>query len=88
MVVYNLDFKGTGIDLPEADAPRVVNPNAVFPLAITCEDLQAIAWNRSKIAQGYGWMNVVQLSLHHRSITLKLPAKLAEGHLLGLPVPE
>jgi hypothetical protein len=52
MVVYNLDFKGAGIDLPEADAPRDVNPNAVLPLAITCQDLQAIAWNRSKIAQG------------------------------------
>jgi hypothetical protein len=37
MVVHDLDFKGVSINPLEADAPLVVDPNAVLPLAVTAK---------------------------------------------------
>ena len=88
MTVHDLDFKGVGIDPPEADAPTVVDPNAVLPVAINPQGLQAITWNRSEVRQGRCCMDVVKLPFRHGSNALKLPTELAPEHLLGLPVAE
>ena len=88
MVVHNLDFKSVCIDPPEADAPLVVDPNAVLPLAVTGKGLQAIAWDGSQIRQGRSRMNVVEFAFRHQSNGLELSAELAPKHLLGLLVSE
>ncbi len=84
MVVHNLNLKSIGVNPAEADAPLVVDPNAVLPRAITCEGLQTIAWNRSQVRQGRCRVNLVELPFRHWSNALELPAELAPEDLLGL----
>lgn len=88
MVVHNLNLKRIGVNPAEADAPLVVDPNAVLARAITREGLQTIAWNRSQVRQGRCRVNLVKLPLRHWSNTLELPAELAPEDFLGLLVPE
>jgi len=49
MVIHNLDFERVSIGPTEADAPLVVDPDAVLPLAIARQSLQTIARDGSKI---------------------------------------
>ena len=49
MIVHNLDCKGVGIVPTEADAPLIVDPNAVLAAPVICKRLQPVAWNRSRI---------------------------------------
>lgn len=88
MVVHNLDIQGVRASPAEANAPLVVDTNAVLPFAIAAKDLQTIARNSSEIGEGGRRLDVVQLPLCTRSNTLKFPAELAAEHLLGLAVPE
>src|SRR5437870_13704531 len=88
MVVHNFDFEGVCIGPPEADAPLVVDPNAVLPLAVTSKSLQTITRDGSKIRQGWGRLDVVELPFGHRGNALEFPAELAPEHLFGLLVPE
>jgi hypothetical protein len=88
MIVHNLDFKGIRTSPAETNAPLLVDPNAVLPLAIAAKGLQAIAGNGSKIGQYRSRLNVVKLPFRHDGNTLKSPAEFAAEHLLGLPVPE
>src|SRR5205823_3159349 len=52
MVVHDLDVEGVGIAHRKQMRPSIVDANAVSSLAITCEGLQAIAWNDSKDPRG------------------------------------
>ena len=60
MAIHNLDLERVRIGPGEADAPLVVDPNAVLPLAIARQGLQTVARDDSKIRQGRGSVYVVE----------------------------
>jgi hypothetical protein len=79
MIVHNLDFKGIRTSPAETNAPLLVDPNAVLPLAIAAKGLQAIARNGSKIGQRRSRLNVVKLPFRRDGNTLKPPAELGRN---------
>jgi hypothetical protein len=71
MVVH---LKAAAVRPAKADAPLVLDPNAVLSRAAACECLQAFAWNRAQVQQGRCRVNLVELPFRQRSNTLELPA--------------
>lgn len=88
MVVHNLNLEGIRIDPSKADAPLVVDSNAVLPLAVSNKGLKAISRNGAQIRQARSRMNVIEFAFRHQRDSLELPAELAAKHLLGFVVAE
>ena len=65
MIVGYLDFDGTGVGPIEANAIPVVDANAVLPVSIPGQSLQAIAGRHAEITQDCGGIELVQLALGH-----------------------
>lgn len=61
MIVDNLDVESIAILPPEADAPLLVNADAVLARAVAFECLELIRWGNHKIAQIHGAVEVLQL---------------------------
>lgn len=51
MVVHNLDVVGLAVMPPEADAPLVVNPNAVLPDAATLQSFEPVSPDGSQVVK-------------------------------------
>ena len=62
MVIHNLNVIRIAIIPGEADAPLVVNPNAVCPGAIGPEQFKLISRRHAKILQSPGLMKVQELA--------------------------
>jgi len=75
MIVHNLNFNGIRVNPTEADAPLVVDPDAVLPFPITTECLQTVARDRPRVQQGRRRMNLVELPFRRRSNALKPAAE-------------
>ena len=63
MIVDNLDRFGARIRSDEADAPLVVDPNAVLADPIPLQSLQSIARRRHQVQQSPSLMNLQQFAL-------------------------
>ena len=63
MVVDDLDVVGVAFRPPEADAPLIVDANAVLSLSIATERFQAVAWRRAQEIKGVSGVDQEQLSL-------------------------
>ena len=63
MVVDNLNIVSISFCPGEADAPLVIDSNAVLARAIAREPFQAIAWGHPKIIQVLGSVEHGELSL-------------------------
>jgi len=65
MVIDNLDHLGAAIPLDEADAPPIVDPDAVLSPAIASECLEPVAGRRSEIREPGRRIEHVQLAERH-----------------------
>jgi hypothetical protein len=54
VVVDDLDLFGTGVGPDEADAPLVVDADAVLSLAVTAHLLEPVAGEGAEIVEGLG----------------------------------
>jgi len=54
MVVYDLDVERVTLVPTEADAPLLVDPNAVLSCAVTPQGLQPIPWRDPQLGQIHG----------------------------------
>ena len=65
MVIYNLDVVGISITPHEADAPLIVDANAVLSLSVALERFQMITRRGREVAQFCGNIQLPKLSLRH-----------------------
>src|SRR6185312_4768911 len=52
MVVNDFNFMGVATLPEEADAPLVVDPDAVLAFAVALQGFQAIGWRNAEVIQG------------------------------------
>jgi hypothetical protein len=62
MVVYDFDFMGVLIDPTKADAPLVVDADAVLAAAVTLEGFQAVAGRETHDVESVGGIELEKLS--------------------------
>lgn len=65
MVVHDLDVEGISARPAKADAPAVVDTNAVLPLAVSVQSLEAIPGRRAEEFERSGGME-------HRELAFRL----------------
>src|SRR5262249_23232566 len=65
VVVDDLDVGGAAVALRplETDTPLVIDPDAVLPLSISAQRLEAVTRQRGEISQGRRCLQTVQLQL-------------------------
>ncbi len=66
MVICNLNIFNTAFRPPEADAPLIVDTNAMLACAVTLEGLKAITGRYPQITQPAGDLELPQLSAGNR----------------------
>ena len=54
MVIDDLDQLSAAVSPDKAEAPLIVDADAVLPSAIALEGLQPVAWRRAQIEEGVG----------------------------------
>ena len=64
MIVDNLNFVGAALSPHEADAPLLVDPDAVLTRSVTSKVLQTIPWNRLQVREARSIAN--HLKFPHR----------------------
>ncbi len=65
MVVDDLDVQGIGARPADADAPLIVDANAVLALAITPQLLEAIAGRQAELLKPAGRVEDAKFPQHH-----------------------
>ena len=65
MVIDDLHTVGVTSHPAKADAPLVIDPDAVLALAITLERLKPIGWRNPQIVQGGGVVEHAQFATRH-----------------------
>jgi hypothetical protein len=85
MIIHDFDIVGIAIAPDKADAPLVVDANAVLPFPITSQRFQVIARRRPQIAKFRGDVQLPQLSLGHPFASPKAFDSLPAVKLFGLP---
>ncbi len=65
MVIHYLHIVGIPVAPDKADAPLLVDANAMLPFSLAVERLQAVAWRRCQVAQLCGNVQLSQLALRH-----------------------
>jgi hypothetical protein len=89
MRVDNLNAVGVAVSPAEAEAPLIVDPDAVLPLAIPCEPFQPVAGWHPQILKRFRRIEDTKLSLRNAfDITRELPRALSPEDFLSLPVTE
>ena len=88
MVIDDLDQFGDAVTPDEADAPPIIDPNAVLPATVALERLQAISRRRAKIRKAGCRIKHVKLAQRYRFDRSELGRCLALVQRLGAPVLE
>jgi hypothetical protein len=88
VVIHNFYIVSIAITPDKADAPLVVDADAVLPFPIAFHCFQAIARRRPQIAKVSGNIQLAQLSLGHPFESPKTLDSLPAVKLFGLPRPE
>jgi hypothetical protein len=88
MVVHNFDVKGIWFHPTKADAPLIVDSDAVLPHTVAGERLQSIPRNGPQIENHGGSLDLIKLSFRRLGDVMKPPAELAFEDLLGFLVAE
>jgi hypothetical protein len=88
MIINDLDELGAAVAPDEADAPPVIDPDAVLIAKVALKCLEAITRRRPKIGKpGYGIQNV-ELAQSDRPDLLELGNCFTLEESLGALVPE
>jgi len=66
MLIDNLDQVGAAVTPDEADAPSVIDPDAVRPTPVAPERLQGLSGRRSKIRKAGCLIEHVELAQRYR----------------------
>ena len=61
MVIHNLNIDRTTSRPREADAELIIDPDAMLPLSVTAQLLQAVSRGRSQVLQRRGPVQLIQL---------------------------
>lgn len=88
MIVHDFHFKRIRVGPAEADAPLIVDSNAVLSFAVTPQSLETVARNSPEIRKGGRRMNLIELPFRNRGNALELSTELAPEHLLRVPIAE
>ena len=65
MVIHDLDFEGIAVRPAKADAPAVVDPNAVLSAAVAVRSFEPVPWWRTQEVERSG-------GVQHRQLPLRL----------------
>ena len=65
MVVHDLDFESIAVRPAKADAPAVVDPNAVLSAAVAVRSFEPVPWWRTQEVERSG-------GVQHRQLPLRL----------------
>ena len=85
MIVHDFHIVGIAVAPNKADAPLVVNADAVLSFSIAFQRFQVIAWWRLQIAKFGGDIQLPQLSLGHPFASPKAFDSLPAVKVFGLP---
>jgi dihydrofolate reductase len=89
VIVYDLNIMGVAVLPAEADAPLVIDANAVLAAPSALELLQPIGWRHSQIAQRFGRVQSAKFSQHcSQYIRRETPYRLAVEQALRVPIRE
>ena len=89
MVVSDLDVIGISVNEPKADAPLVIDPDAVLTGAISFQRFEPISWRHPEIIQRLGGSHLTQLTQrHHVDPRIERRRALTTPQTLGFFAPE
>jgi hypothetical protein len=89
MVVRDLDLERIPGVPPEADAPLVVDSDAVLPGAVSDEPLEAVAGWHAQVREVHGRVQLAQLAERHPlDARRETPCRLSLEEPSGFPVPK
>ncbi len=88
MIIDNLYVGGVAFCPTKTDAPLVVDANAVLPLTITLQRLQAIAGRNSQIIEYSGAMEIEQFAPRRTFNSAELGDRNVVEEVLGVLAPE
>ena len=89
MIVRDFDIERIAIGEPEADAPLIIDPNAVLSSTIAFELLQPVAGWRPKIFTGLGRIDDHERPEHGAvQVAGESAHRFAAEQPLGIPVAE
>jgi hypothetical protein len=77
VVVHYFDIKGSDARPHEANAPLVVDANAVLTLSVTLEYLKTITWRSFQKVQSLGCLQLSHLALCDLQESFEFPRALA-----------
>jgi hypothetical protein len=72
MIIHNLNVVGIPVMPNKADAPLIVDADAVLSFPVLVEGFQAISWWRRQVAQLSGNVQLPKFSLRHSLESTKL----------------
>jgi hypothetical protein len=84
VVIHYLYVFGASFRPAKADAPLIIDANAVLPEAVALQCFKAIAQRHPQIIQAARDLKLSELSLRHGSDVYKSPDALALGQRLCL----
>ena len=89
MIVRDLDVVRVGSAPPEADAPLVVDPDAVLASPLPPQSLEPVPWRYAQVGEGNRSIDLSELaqrgSLH---VGPELPDRVAPEETLGVAIAE
>jgi hypothetical protein len=88
VVVHNFHFVGISVAPHKADAPLIVDANAVLPSPVPVESFQAIASRSSQIGELPGKMYLVKFAPGYALDGLEPPHEFPLKDLFGIGVSE
>jgi hypothetical protein len=89
VIVNDLNFVGVGAIPVEAHAPLIVDSNAVLPLSITPEFLQAITWWNAQLVERFRRVDGDEFTEHHApEICRKASDGFAREEPFGITIAE
>ena len=89
MVVRDLDVMGVAPDPAEADAPLIIDPDAVLTGTVASQLFETVSGRRPEILKPHRRVELAQLSQGHPlNVGPKLPDRLALEEPLGVLVTE
>jgi hypothetical protein len=85
VIVHNLNIVGVAIP-SEADAPLVIDPNAVLPGAIPAKGFKTIAWRDTKVVQPGRRIEQLQLAPRDTLERPEAPHRKIAKEALRVPI--
>jgi hypothetical protein len=88
VIIDDLNIKCVSSFKPEADAPLIIDANAVLSQPVAVQGFQPVAWRHSQVIHTTGNLQLSELSPGYGSDVNESPDTLAPGQGLGLGAPE